>query len=178
MQVLNVANSHWITISTIGCEDSTVNVYDSLHGYLTSRTQRLVADLVQCRNRAIKLQYCDVQWQSGANDCGLFALAFATSLCSGQNPATTSYNEGQMRSYLLDGLVSGDIQPFPTRGPRRKIQRPTIKLIPVFCVCRLTDTGTQMVQCSACEDWFHTACISIPKRYLTSTIQWKCPSCK
>ena len=70
VQVLNVANNHWITISTIGCEDSTVNVYESLRGYLSSRTQRLVADLVQCRNRAIKLQYCDIQWKSGANDCG------------------------------------------------------------------------------------------------------------
>ena len=36
----------------------------------------------------------------------------------------------------------------------------------VFCVCRLTDTGTQMVQCAAWEDWFHTACISIPKKYI------------
>ena len=29
VQVLNVANSHWVTISKIGCEAGTVNVYDS-----------------------------------------------------------------------------------------------------------------------------------------------------
>ena len=37
--------------------------------------------------------YCDVQWQSGGSDCGIFALAFATSLCSGQDPTTTSYDQ-------------------------------------------------------------------------------------
>ena len=179
VQVVNVSNSHWITISTIGCEESsTVNVYDSLHGTLSSRSQRLVADIVQSREHAIKVQYIDVQWQSGASDCGLFALAFATSLCSGQDPATNSYNQGQMRTHLLDFLVSGVIRPFPTRGSRRKIQPPRIKLIPVFCVCRLTDTGTKMVQCSSCDEWYHTTCITIPKKYLTSTLLWNCSFCK
>ena len=36
VQVLNVSNNHWITISTIGCEMLAVNVYDSQHGYLLS----------------------------------------------------------------------------------------------------------------------------------------------
>ena len=60
VQVLNVSNNHRITISTIGCETFAVNVYDSLHGYLPSRTPRLVADLMQCQDRAIKVQYCNV----------------------------------------------------------------------------------------------------------------------
>jgi hypothetical protein len=90
VQVLNVSNNHWITISTIGCEAFAGKVCDSLHGYLPSRTPRLVADLMQSQDRAIKVQYCDVQWQSGGSDCGLFALAFATSLCSGiQQPLAT-----------------------------------------------------------------------------------------
>lgn len=91
VQVLNVSGNHWITISTIGCEASTLNVYDSMHGNLPTSAQRLVADLVQCQECAITVQYIDVQWQSGETDCGLFALAFATSLCSGQDPAATSY---------------------------------------------------------------------------------------
>ena len=114
VQVFNVSGNHWITISTIGCEASTLNVYDSMHGNLPTSAQRLVADLVQCREHAIKVQYIDVQWQSGGTDCGLFALAFATSLCGGQDPTAISYNQGQMRGHLLSVLLSKKIQPFPT----------------------------------------------------------------
>ena len=52
VQILNVANSHWVTISTIGCKAGTVNVYDSGGKRRKKRS-----------------------------DCGLFAVAFATSLC-------------------------------------------------------------------------------------------------
>ena len=37
VQILNLANSHWVIISTIGCEAGTVNMYDS--GENTSRTE-------------------------------------------------------------------------------------------------------------------------------------------
>ena len=62
VQVLNIASNHWITISTIGCKVSTVNVYDSMHGNLPTSAQRLVADLVQCQEHAITVQHIDVQW--------------------------------------------------------------------------------------------------------------------
>ena len=61
-----------------------------MDGNLPTSTQRLVAELVQCQERAITVQCIDVQWQSGGTDCGLFALAFATSLCSNQDTAATS----------------------------------------------------------------------------------------
>ena len=109
----NFASNHCITISTIGCKASTVNVYDSMHGNLPTSVQRLVADLVQCPECAITVQYIDVQWQSGGTDCGFFALAFATSLCSSQDPAATSYNQGQMSTHLLNVLSAENIQLFP-----------------------------------------------------------------
>ena len=31
VQVLNSGGNHWLTISTIGCPYSTVNIYDSMH---------------------------------------------------------------------------------------------------------------------------------------------------
>ena len=164
VQVLNIAGNHWITISTIGCKASTVNVYDSMHGNLSTSAQRLVAHLVQCLECPITVQYIDVQWQSGGTDCSLFALAFATSLHTSQDPAATSYNQGQMRTHLLNVLSSKNIQPFPVQGLRHKIQQPRRKLIPVYCICRLTDTGTDMIQCSSCDEWYHTACISVPKK--------------
>ena len=31
VQCLNLANNHWIMVSTIGCVPGVINVYDSLH---------------------------------------------------------------------------------------------------------------------------------------------------
>ena len=39
VQILNVANSHWVTISTIGCEAGTVNVYDSGEKHISYRNK-------------------------------------------------------------------------------------------------------------------------------------------
>ena len=46
--------------------------------------------------------------------CGLFALAFATALCAGEDPQYLHFNtEGTyMRDHLLQCLENGVIQPF------------------------------------------------------------------
>ena len=82
LQILNVRGNHWILLSTIGCPPATVNVYHSLHGHLLPPAQRVVADLLQCKEANITIRYMDVQWQSNGYDCGLFALANATALCT------------------------------------------------------------------------------------------------
>lgn len=53
--------------------------------------KKVIADLIQHNGSNITVNYADVQWQSGANDCGLFALAFAVTLCLGRNPASKTY---------------------------------------------------------------------------------------
>ena len=86
VQILNVGGCHWITISTIGRPPSTVKVYDSLPMKLSSQTKKLIADLLMTREKSITIMHTSVQWQSGSSDCGLFVLAFATSLCQGFDP--------------------------------------------------------------------------------------------
>ena len=39
----------------------------------------------------IEVLHIDVQQQRNTKDCGLFALAFATALCSGQEPRHLSF---------------------------------------------------------------------------------------
>ena len=46
VQILNINDNHWIAVSTIGCQPSTINVYDSLHGYLPKHEQKVVADIM------------------------------------------------------------------------------------------------------------------------------------
>ena len=86
VQILNVGNNHCITVSTIGCTPSSIKVYDSLHGKLSTRTKKIIAELMMTQDKAILVYYPGVQWLSGVNDCRLFTVAFATSLCIGQDP--------------------------------------------------------------------------------------------
>ena len=83
-------------ISTIGCPPSTIDVCDSMHLRLSSHTKKLVADLMQSQSEEITIRYQAVQWQSGGSDCGLFAVAFATSLCNGIDPVTVTFTQSEI----------------------------------------------------------------------------------
>ena len=104
LQVLNVNENHWILIYTIECPPSTVNVYDSLHGRLSSQALRVVADLIQSRAADITLRYMDVQWQSNGYDCGLFALANATALCDATDPSIYYFTGSIQNATPFSGL--------------------------------------------------------------------------
>ena len=52
--------------------------------------------------------------QANGSDCGLFSIAFATSLVYGQNLANVTYIISQMHPHLLHCLRGGVMNPFPT----------------------------------------------------------------
>ena len=60
------------------------------------------------------------------DDCTLFAIAFATTLCHGNNPTTTRYDQRTMRNHLVDCLEAMDMTEFPTTE-----KRAPLVLIPV-----------------------------------------------
>ena len=82
VQILNVANSHWVTISTIGCEAGTVNDM-TVRGEkrISYRNKEQVTSLLFTERRTIKTKFMNVQIQYGSSDCGLFAVAFALPHC-------------------------------------------------------------------------------------------------
>ncbi len=83
---------HWITISTIGCNNGEVNVYDSLPCMdLPLRVKQQIACILYNRAPVITLNVKIVQTQRGGSNCGLFSLAFVTSLCVGDDPTTINY---------------------------------------------------------------------------------------
>ena len=84
-------------MSSVGCAPSIINIYDSLHGRLDTHTQKIIADLIQSKQKHIEVHYHDVQWQSGPNDCGLFSIAFATSICFGNDPTKITFKQEEMR---------------------------------------------------------------------------------
>ena len=46
----------------------------------------------------IQMRHINEQRQTGASDCGLFALAFATALCAGKDPHKCSFNQNRMKT--------------------------------------------------------------------------------
>ena len=92
VQLLNVNNSHWLTVSNIGCPKGTINVYDCLsNSGLSTHTIKVIAGIFFVTDlRKITINYIDVQTKSNCSDCGVFSLAFGTSLCQGEDPSTIS----------------------------------------------------------------------------------------
>ena len=117
VQILNAYGSYWLTIANIGCLPGQVCVDDSLPGGdIGSRTRKQIASILATNEKKITVCFPTVQTQCGGSDCGLFALAFATSLCSSENPSTVSYIQHSLRSHLLSCLQNRAITLFPRRN--------------------------------------------------------------
>ena len=117
--------------------------------------------------------------QRGSN-CRLFSLAFATSLCVGDDPTTINYVQNGFRKHLIQCLEGGCISPFPAQRRKRTMKQKTvIKLnVPVYCTCRQPEGG-RMIQCDQCNEWYHEECTSVPKEIIRkiNNISWKCDTC-
>lgn len=179
VQLLNVNNNHWLTVSTIGCKPSVINVYDSLYAcQLNWHAQKVIANLMKIPYHTIEVNHIDVQRQGNGSDCGVFALAFATALCFDQNPTCLRFDQMQMRHHLISCIDRGHMELFPkARGSRQSHKPSKMQLIQVYCICRSVDEGT-MIQCTTCNEWYHTKCISVPRRYVTNKeLDWNCQQC-
>ena len=54
-----------------------------------------------------------VQKQEGFKDCGVFAIAFATSLAFGKNPEELQFDQEKLRSHLIYCLEQKCFEEFP-----------------------------------------------------------------
>ena len=73
-------------MSTVGCLSGVVQVFDSSHHLTLSRSLKcIIADMLQSSKDSIVQEYIKMQEQSGASDCGIFAIATATAIYNGQD---------------------------------------------------------------------------------------------
>ena len=94
VQILNVHSSHWTTVSNIKCNDNSIKTYDSLNSSRLEASGKFncqVAALLNCQSSAIKVENVNIKKQKGYSDCGLFAIACATSLCFDILPQTQNF---------------------------------------------------------------------------------------
>ena len=180
VQCLNVSFDHWITVSTVGCPPSAINVYDSMHLGVSTSVKKVIADMMFSDRKYITIRQVHVQQQIGGSDCGLFAIANAAAVCNGKDPGTLVYNKKQMREHLRKCLSGRTLTEFPRReGQRRVPQSICTERMRVYCVCRQPNYGhTPMVECTMCREWYHLLCVNAPTEALNNTeVPWYCNSC-
>ena len=181
VQILNKSDNHWFTISTIGCKPGVVNIYDSASKYITRRNKEEIAALLNTGEDTITIQYMNVQHQYGGSDCGLFALAFATTLSTGMDPTACTFNQELMREHFLSCINKGQLDHFPLKHTRRPILQPVkLESFDIHCHCRMPENPRdRMILCNgSCKQWYHDTCEHVEDNIWNSRLRWYCTNCK
>ena len=124
-----------------------------------------------------------VQKQTNSVDCGLNALACATSLVNGINPEDKTYSVKDLRTHLLQCLQDGKMKQFPrdTGSRPQRVRATTTVKLNLYCHCRMpwrpSDNqvrGMAMAECELCLKWFHQKCEKIPDSIFRDGGSWTC----
>ena len=180
IQILHNGADHWLTITTIGTSHPEVLVYDSLCSTVPEKVKSQISSLLCTRERSVRLQFVDVVKQAGVNDCGVFAVAYATALCLGKSPGKYSFDQTKMRKHLQSCLQKRHFTMFPVTKERRyagnKIKGEVS--IPVYCSCRMPAMNP-MIECCSCHEWFHVGpCATVTKHNMKDRkFKWECMKC-
>ena len=175
VQMLHVGGNHWITIENV--PSLFVNVYDSVYGTVSVDTKKQIASLLCTKSSTIVLKIHKTQLQVGTSDCGLFAIAYATELAFGHNPASSAYCQEQMRRHFEQCIANKQLIPFPSKTV--KSGRPRTEQLKIYCICRMPDDKKEkMAQCCKCKEWYHKSCEKIPVAVFNNRgVTWNCRSC-
>ena len=176
IQVFHVNGNHCLTASNLLAGDScnVVDIYDSARVTLSTEAKRAIAGFHQCTSSTLTLRYKDVQRQPNTYDCGVHALAMATSLAHGADPTQLTYCEP--RRHLQQCFASGHLLPFPS-VPRYFVADDVIEHLPLYCACRNVDDGKPMIECDSCDLWFHLSC-ALGEGVDPPPGEWHCDQCR
>ena len=189
IQVLHVSNNHWVMTTNIKTRTKeiappdTVYLYDSnmtMNPSLPDEVSSAICSFLKIKSCKLKVDYVNIQQQENSNDCGAFALACATELALGGNPATCKWDQRTMRHHITTCLESRRMLPFPKCGIRKLSRWNWIRhtaILEIYCICRRPDDGTKMIECISCLKWFHLSCMDLRSRKSYKQMKWSCPEC-
>ena len=173
IQILHLKN-HWVTVSNVALRGNpdymkdSVDIYDSgLSTHVSLETRKLICSFFKCEQDVMNFDLINSQKQENCNDCGLFAIASATELVFGVDPAICSWDCTRMRPHLLSCLEKGIMSRFPSIRKRvslgTRIRKPTKpSMEKIYCICRMpNEKGRSMIECEGCLKWFHHDCMSL-----------------
>ena len=185
IQIIYVDPNHWACLANIFTDGTSIDVYDSLPTPLSqegSIVQQACTIVHSLKLNTFSLNVINARPQSGSVDCGLFAIAMATDICNGIDPATVHYKQDAMRLHLVRAFENQYLSPFPSSVHKRLRKRVAFTLdVDLHCVCRQPER-LPMVCCDACDVWYHPDCIDthIPDKVFEETgdVSWYCPACE
>ena len=136
LQVLHADGNHWLAVSNIGFQPGHEGMYNSLpSGTISRRTKQQIATIVCTENAELVIDHQELQLQRGSSDCGLFAPAFTTSLCAGEDPTKISYVQHALRPAFLPGRKQDDTVPPPFEAMKEAESSPAARHCPsVLCL--------------------------------------------
>ncbi len=158
-------HKHWITVSTIGCKSNEINIFCSLQYTPSEACIKTITRFIKFTSRHITLHIMNVSKQTNTVDCGLYAIAYATSLLNGNDPVNLNYKQTAMRQHVVTSLETFSLSEFPAasmRTVRNKLTR--MKECKLHCVCYTAfckSVDTDMIMCSYCAIWYHKDCINM-----------------
>nr|XP_039264229.1 uncharacterized protein LOC120340044 [Styela clava] len=170
IQILHVGENHWICISNVFSPEKEFVIYDSYQelsiirseGHRKQGDQKrirypLIVDQAACglikpKENRLAVKVADVTQQNRGDDCGLFAVAFATILSRGVNPVFRQINQETLRHDLEESYRNLSMEHmFCHCTVRKGTEIPTFAwFCDVYCSCRMPDDGTKMHSCAAC----------------------------
>ena len=175
---------HWLMSCSLG---GYVTVYDSLNTTITSHVRKQLAHvykpLATGPDNLIQLTIRRCQKQVGGHDCGLFAIANATALANGVDPATVKFQQANMRKHLKLCLEKQKLTMFPhtESDPASHTKRTRKDTVSLHCFCHKHHPGSKTFKCSTCHNIFHLMCmyprLNCVKRLHEITSKLQCSRC-
>ena len=92
IQVIHSHGNHWIVVSSVGSKDGLICVYDSVYSNINNASTEVISNLFGTTSTKM----IAVQRQRGGVDCVLFAIAMATAIAFGIDPASQEFNQGEL----------------------------------------------------------------------------------
>ena len=99
VQICHCRSNHWITLSTKECQVGEIKVYDSLYDEVDMVTTTMIKRLFNLTNLTVTMPL--VQRQKGIKDCGLFAIANATTLAFKDSIDSAHLDQTKLRQHLV-----------------------------------------------------------------------------
>ena len=192
IQILHISASHWavasnIDVSSLGgrgsCND-TVALYDSARPiHVNQTTKQMICTFFKTSADAIHFDIVNVETQHNSHDCGVYAIANATELALGGDPALCRWDHSVMRTHLKACLEKGEMKCFPTLGKRRipigsRIRSTSLEKVYCIASCRMPNNKQRpMIACDNCNIWYHKDCVKLEVDVSYSGIKWFCSRC-
>ena len=60
---------------------------------------------------------------------------------------------------------------------KTQLDRGDIFKTDIYCVCKGPYTGSFMIQCDSCREWFHGVCVGVTSEQAKTIDTYECPQC-